>query len=114
MTQENPQQPLNVTPSSAEAPHKPADDKEEVYFSGSPMLRAELGQMFVYIVVAIVLAVVITKELIEDGESSWFEGVLLLGMYVILAVGFFHLPDSAADSEQAPSMKQTMSLQSIP
>ena len=65
-------------------------------------------------VVAIVLAVVITKELIEDGESSWFEGVLLLGMYIILSIGFFHLPDSVADAEQAQSMKETISLQSIP
>ncbi len=43
-------------------------------------------------VVAIVLATVITRELIQDGRANWFEGCLLLGVYVILAIGFFHLP----------------------
>jgi len=44
-------------------------------------------------VVAIVLATVITRELIQDGRANWFEGCLLLGVYLILAIGFFHLPD---------------------
>ena len=43
-------------------------------------------------VVAIVLATLITRELIEDGKANWFEGSLLLGVYTILAIGFFHLP----------------------
>jgi Ca2+:H+ antiporter len=43
-------------------------------------------------VVAIVLATLITRELIGDGKANWFEGFLLLGVYVILAIGFFHLP----------------------
>ena len=42
--------------------------------------------------VAIVLATVITRELIQDGRANWFEGVLLLAAYAILAIGFFHLP----------------------
>lgn len=44
-------------------------------------------------VVAIVLATVITRELIQDGRANWFEGVLLVAAYVILAIGFFHLPE---------------------
>lgn len=44
-------------------------------------------------VVAIVLAAVITRELIQDGKANWFEGVLLVAVYAILAIGFFHLPD---------------------
>jgi Ca2+:H+ antiporter len=44
-------------------------------------------------VVAIVLATTITRELIDDGKSNWFEGFLLLGVYLILAIGFFHLPE---------------------
>lgn len=44
-------------------------------------------------VVAIVLAAVITRELIQDGKASWFEGVLLVAVYVILGIGFYHLPD---------------------
>jgi Ca2+:H+ antiporter len=43
-------------------------------------------------VVAIVLATLITRELIDEGKANWFEGFLLLGVYVMLAIGFFHLP----------------------
>ena len=44
-------------------------------------------------VVAIVLATIITRELIADGKANWFEGVLLLGVYLILAIGIYHLPE---------------------
>lgn len=44
-------------------------------------------------VVGIVLATLVTRELIQDGKANWFEGVLLLAVYLILAIGFFHLPD---------------------
>jgi len=44
-------------------------------------------------VVSIVLATLITRELIQDGKANWFEGILLLAIYLILAIGFFHLPE---------------------
>lgn len=43
-------------------------------------------------VAAIVIAVVINRSLTADGESHWMEGVMLLGVYLILAIGFFYLP----------------------
>jgi len=43
-------------------------------------------------VAAIVIAVLITGRLTTDGESHWMEGVMLLGVYLILAAGFFFLP----------------------
>ncbi|MFM7136862.1 MAG: calcium/proton exchanger [Planctomycetota bacterium] len=55
---------------------------------GQPMDLAFTG----FEVVAIVLATVITRELIADGTATWFEGFLLLGVYLILAIGFYHLP----------------------
>ena len=56
---------------------------------GQPMDLAFTG----FEVVAIVLATVITRELIADGKANWFEGLLLLGVYLILAIGFYHLPE---------------------
>lgn len=56
---------------------------------GQPMDLAFTG----FEVVAIVLATVITRELIQEGKSNWFEGFLLLGVYAILAIGFYHLPE---------------------
>jgi Ca2+:H+ antiporter len=58
-------------------------------FIGQPMDLAFTS----FEVVSIVLATMITRELIQDGKANWFEGVLLLAVYLILAIGFFHLPD---------------------
>jgi Ca2+:H+ antiporter len=46
----------------------------------------------VFEVVAIVLAVLIIGFISHDGETHWMEGVQLLAVYVILALGFYFLP----------------------
>jgi len=38
-----------------DAPHKPADDTEQVYFDGSPMLRGEIGRGLLYILGGLLL-----------------------------------------------------------
>ncbi|CAN5395919.1 hypothetical protein BH09PLA1_BH09PLA1_31800 [soil metagenome] len=38
-----------------DAPHKPADDREEVYFHGSPLLRGEVGRLFLFSLAAIII-----------------------------------------------------------
>jgi len=43
-------------------------------------------------VIAIVIAIFSGRNLWTDGESSWMEGVMLIAIYVLLGVGFFHLP----------------------
>jgi Ca2+:H+ antiporter len=36
----------------------------------------------------IVLAVIIASNITGDGESTWFEGLMLLALYTVLAVAF--------------------------
>ena len=36
-------------------PHRPADDKEEVYYQGSPMIRGEIGHFFVWTLIGLLL-----------------------------------------------------------
>jgi len=43
-------------------------------------------------VLAIVVGVAITSQVASDGESHWLEGVQLLAVYAILALGFYFLP----------------------
>lgn len=43
-------------------------------------------------VLAVALAVLVVSQIAGDGESHWLEGVLLLTLYAMLAVLFFHLP----------------------
>jgi Ca2+:H+ antiporter len=46
-------------------------------------------------VMAIGLAVMISSQIAGDGESNWLEGVQLLAVYLILALVFFFLPETA-------------------
>jgi Ca2+:H+ antiporter len=43
-------------------------------------------------VIAVVIAVWILSLVSQDGESHWMEGVMLLVVYTILALAFYHLP----------------------
>ncbi|KAG0337394.1 hypothetical protein BG000_005465 [Podila horticola] len=38
------------------------------------------------------VSVLITNYLIQDGESNWLEGVMLLSTYVIVAIAFYYFP----------------------
>jgi Ca2+:H+ antiporter len=43
-----------------------------------------------YEIAALILAALISTTLISDGESTWFEGVQLLGVYALLGVLFYY------------------------
>ncbi len=42
--------------------------------------------------IAVVISVVVLSLVCQDGETHWMEGVMMLGVYVILALAFFNLP----------------------
>jgi Ca2+:H+ antiporter len=43
-------------------------------------------------VIAVVIAILVTALVAQDGETHWMEGLLLLAVYVIIALAFYHLP----------------------
>ena len=45
-------------------------------------------------VVAIAIAVMVGINVTSDGESNWLEGVLLIGVYSMLGIGFFYMEGS--------------------
>ena len=45
--------------------------------------------------VSFFLASLVVVLLIQDGKSNWLEGLLCLGMYTIIALAFYVLPDDA-------------------
>jgi Ca2+:H+ antiporter len=47
-------------------------------------------------VVAVILSVAIVVVLNMDGQTNWFEGALLLALYMILGVAFFYIPAGRA------------------
>ena len=40
-------------------------------------------------ILSLVLAVVVASQVTQRGESTWFEGLQLLGVYIVLAAVFF-------------------------
>jgi Ca2+:H+ antiporter len=44
-------------------------------------------------VITVALAVVVTNKITGDGQCHWMEGVLLVGVYAILGLAFFDLPE---------------------
>lgn len=44
---------------------------------------------------ALILSVGVLALVSQDGETHWMEGVMLLGVYLIFALAFYHLPPGA-------------------
>jgi Ca2+:H+ antiporter len=55
-------------------------------FGPAPMALVFNG----YEIAALLFAVLISTTLISDGESTWFEGIQLLGVYVLLGLVFYY------------------------
>ncbi|NUP98879.1 MAG: calcium/proton exchanger [Armatimonadetes bacterium] len=53
-------------------------------------------------IVAVGVAVITVEQIASDGESHWLEGVLLLTVYVMLGVLFFHLPATPESGASLP------------
>ena len=51
-------------------------------------------------VVAILLAILVAREVMNAGSANWMEGLVLLATYLMLAIGFFHLPDELVARDQ--------------
>jgi len=94
MTQSNPaRNPAAPAPASAdpagrvpeERPHRPADDTEQVYYEGSPMVRAQLGKVMLWGFVAVVLvASPIVDRFVEHRWLPWYvtAGLIVIGVLV--------------------------------
>ncbi|MFO0960390.1 MAG: calcium/proton exchanger [Isosphaeraceae bacterium] len=42
-------------------------------------------------IVALALSVLVVRQLIDDGQSNWLEGLMLMAVYFMLGVGFYFL-----------------------
>jgi membrane protein YdbS with pleckstrin-like domain len=86
MTQVNPQSDLPPQGNLNEHPHKPADDREEVYYAGSPLLRGELGRCALYFVIGtvVIIGAILLQTMTEVHMPWWLMTLLILvGLAVI-------------------------------
>jgi Ca2+:H+ antiporter len=44
--------------------------------------------------IAIVMAIYLTRILTYDGESNWLEGLMLIGVYTLFGIGFLYHPNT--------------------
>jgi Ca2+:H+ antiporter len=49
-------------------------------------------------IISVIISIVVLTLVSQDGESHWMEGVMLLAVYAILALAFYHLPEAAVDA----------------
>jgi membrane protein YdbS with pleckstrin-like domain len=73
-----------------ERPHRPADDREEVYFAGSPLLRGELGRLIGWFIAALVLVAIIVAATWMNWTwwNVWFSVGLAVVAILLTTVPF--------------------------
>jgi membrane protein YdbS with pleckstrin-like domain len=77
------------TPAPDNRPHRPADDSEEVYFEGSPLLRAEFGKVAIFGLIGIAIIALVTTDAFKWHSSlPWWMRLLAIAV----AIGLFFIP----------------------
>src|SRR5690242_90764 len=64
-------------------PHKPADDREEVYFEGSPLLRGELVKVAFFSLVGLVMIAAPIAYHFLQKDGLWWPWPVNLALVVI-------------------------------
>jgi membrane protein YdbS with pleckstrin-like domain len=90
MTESNPRREPTETTDTAGAlgdnrPHKPADDREEIYFEGTPLIRGDVGKMILCVVIAIGLISLPILAAIYDW-SGWATWMTIAAIAIALLV----------------------------
>ena len=68
-------------------PHRPADDTEQVYYEGSPMIRAQMGTLFFWtLLAAILIAAPIVYRLLRGWWWPWYvtTGLIVVGLLLLV------------------------------
>jgi membrane protein YdbS with pleckstrin-like domain len=71
------------TQNTEDRPHKPADDKEVVYFEGSPLLRGEIGKTILFGLIGLILiAAPFIYSATQDEWLPWWAtgGLIIIGL----------------------------------
>ena len=81
-----------VTPGAAnEAPHRPPDDVEEVYYEGSPLVRGAIGKGMLWVLAGCILIALAITEIVMAWKWPWWAtlacfliGILLFFVPVLM------------------------------
>jgi membrane protein YdbS with pleckstrin-like domain len=69
-------------------PHKPADDREQIYYAGSPLLRGEMAKGWIWVLLGlVVISIPIVLRIMEkQGQTFawwWFLVAIVVGLILI-------------------------------
>jgi membrane protein YdbS with pleckstrin-like domain len=74
-------------PAAPAEPHTVPDDKEEVYFEGSPPVRALAGKMFLYLLISLAILALAGWLIYIKFKPWWVDGIL-----IVIALGIPAIP----------------------
>src|SRR4051794_10420868 len=78
-----------ASPNPPDAPHREAGDTEEVYYEGSPMVRGQLGKIFLWYLIGILL--IATPFIWEHFKKQWPIWWITTAL-IVLGLLFFIIP----------------------
>jgi hypothetical protein len=91
-----PEEPASPAPTLPAGPHAAANDAEEIYYTGSPLLRGELGRGILWILIGLMLiAGPIVYRILSN--HLWLPWWLTLG-FIVLGLIFIFIPYLKAKS----------------
>ncbi|HEX8524445.1 MAG TPA: PH domain-containing protein [Tepidisphaeraceae bacterium] len=77
-----------ITPTGDDRPHRPADDREEVYYQGSPMLRGDFGTLIIWGILGLLLiaAPIVYRAYYGVWPAYWWItlGCIVLGVIALV------------------------------
>jgi len=84
--------PAPATPATGnEAPHRPPDDVEEVYYEGSPMVRGAIGRDLLWSLLGCAIIAFAILKIVLDWKWSWWPWWATL-LVVLIGIGLFFIP----------------------
>jgi len=73
----------NPVPPATEGPHAEPDDREEIYFEGSPPLRALAGKLCLFVLIAIALLALAALLIHKRFGPWWLSAAIILAALVM-------------------------------
>jgi hypothetical protein len=82
-------QPLNAPPAENPLPHSPANDREEVYYEGTPLVRGRLGHVVGFTLLGLVFIVL---PILGRAHMKWNISIWVLLACVLIGAALIAMP----------------------
>lgn len=85
VSQDDPNREHNILDPASDRPHKPADDREEIYYEGPPSLRGELGSLLLAgLIAAVLIAIPIVIWILKGAVLPIWAGLVMFAIAILV------------------------------